>query len=563
MVSPRSGTPAWSPAIRFVAIAIAGRETRGSSSEPRCCRPTLSSAAPGEPSGLGRRRHGPPRLHPRDRALARALISDVYRHVLRPSGAQHRGIRPHPHRRAARRHRRLRRRATGPRTPPAGRRAGAPGAGSGLGTGTRDCCGLPASSPTEPCCGWPRRRRSRRTSRRKVRTAAAAAGRPAPRIVAGLPVAVHDDEARPVPRLPLTPRRTRGCRTTNASSSSAMLRRPPTLRSSATRRLCARSSSHCSTRAPRTSGPRCSPSATTGRRRGGERWSCSGPRGLGTRPRLRDSSYRRTRFWMASPRRGRRRDIEEEIMLLDCVERLMLETGYASVTYRAVAAKAGVTSGLVQYYFPTLDDLFVAAIRRRSEQNLERLAEALRTHADQPCACCGSTAGTSRPRRSRPSSWPSATTASRSGPRSAEFTERLVASNSTRSKRRWVRSDLAIARCRRAAAVRPDRDPKADPTRGGRRDLEHPCRSRAAFEQYLDSTEERAAEAQRTTSAWHRKRRVVERQLMTAGIESQPRTVVVGARRAPSMSISHSGNRFSTSSRAMRPSSRASAAPRQ
>jgi AcrR family transcriptional regulator len=70
--------------------------------------------------------------------------------------------------------------------------------------------------------------------------------------------------------------------------------------------------------------------------------------------------------------------------LLDCVERLMVHEGYAAVTYRAVAAKAGVTSGLVQYYFPTLDDLFTAAIRRRSEQNLQRLTEALRARPDQP-----------------------------------------------------------------------------------------------------------------------------------------------------------------------------------
>ena len=49
-----------------------------------------------------------------------------------------------------------------------------------------------------------------------------------------------------------------------------------------------------------------------------------------------------------------------------------------------MAAKAGVTSGLVQYYFPALDDFFVAAIRRRSEQNLARLTEALQDQADQP-----------------------------------------------------------------------------------------------------------------------------------------------------------------------------------
>ena len=64
-------------------------------------------------------------------------------------------------------------------------------------------------------------------------------------------------------------------------------------------------------------------------------------------------------------------------LLLDGVERLMLDQGYAAVTYRAVAARAGVTPGLVQYYFPSLDDIFVAAIRRRSEQNLARLTEAL------------------------------------------------------------------------------------------------------------------------------------------------------------------------------------------
>lgn len=87
---------------------------------------------------------------------------------------------------------------------------------------------------------------------------------------------------------------------------------------------------------------------------------------------------------MASPRRVGAETSTRRDVLLDCVERLMVEKGYAAVTYRAIAAKAGVTPGLVQYYFPSLDDVFVAAIRRRSEQNLERLAEALRKHADQP-----------------------------------------------------------------------------------------------------------------------------------------------------------------------------------
>jgi AcrR family transcriptional regulator len=70
--------------------------------------------------------------------------------------------------------------------------------------------------------------------------------------------------------------------------------------------------------------------------------------------------------------------------LLDCVEKMMLEEGYPSVTYRALATKAGVTPSLVQYYFPSLDDIFVAAIKRYSERGLKYLAEALERRADDP-----------------------------------------------------------------------------------------------------------------------------------------------------------------------------------
>ena len=70
--------------------------------------------------------------------------------------------------------------------------------------------------------------------------------------------------------------------------------------------------------------------------------------------------------------------------LLDCVEKMMLEEGYASVSYRALASTAGVTPSLVQYYFPNLDDIFVAAIRRYSERNLALLAEALERRSGDP-----------------------------------------------------------------------------------------------------------------------------------------------------------------------------------
>ena len=86
----------------------------------------------------------------------------------------------------------------------------------------------------------------------------------------------------------------------------------------------------------------------------------------------------------ASPRRVGAETSKTRDALLDCVETMMLEEGYASVSYRALAAKAGVTASLVQYYFPSLDDVFLAAIRRYSERNLEHLRSALAEAGDDP-----------------------------------------------------------------------------------------------------------------------------------------------------------------------------------
>jgi AcrR family transcriptional regulator len=60
----------------------------------------------------------------------------------------------------------------------------------------------------------------------------------------------------------------------------------------------------------------------------------------------------------------------------------MLEEGYAAVTSRRVAARAGLKPQLVHYYFRTMDDLFLALYRRRAEQGLERQTRALAS--DQP-----------------------------------------------------------------------------------------------------------------------------------------------------------------------------------
>jgi AcrR family transcriptional regulator len=64
-------------------------------------------------------------------------------------------------------------------------------------------------------------------------------------------------------------------------------------------------------------------------------------------------------------------------VLLDAAEKLMLEEGYAAVTSRRLAARAGLKPQLVHYYFRTMDDLFLALFRRRADQGLERQVRAL------------------------------------------------------------------------------------------------------------------------------------------------------------------------------------------
>lgn len=63
--------------------------------------------------------------------------------------------------------------------------------------------------------------------------------------------------------------------------------------------------------------------------------------------------------------------------LLDATEEIILREGYAAVSSRSVAARVGIQAPLVHYYFPTIDDLFVAVLRRRAERNVERMAAAL------------------------------------------------------------------------------------------------------------------------------------------------------------------------------------------
>jgi AcrR family transcriptional regulator len=80
---------------------------------------------------------------------------------------------------------------------------------------------------------------------------------------------------------------------------------------------------------------------------------------------------------MTSARRIGAPDAKNRAVLLDAAEQLILEEGYAAVTSRRLASKAGLKPQLVHYYFRTMDDLFLAVFRRQAEEGLRAQARAL------------------------------------------------------------------------------------------------------------------------------------------------------------------------------------------
>jgi AcrR family transcriptional regulator len=82
---------------------------------------------------------------------------------------------------------------------------------------------------------------------------------------------------------------------------------------------------------------------------------------------------------MTSARRIGAPDAKNRGLLLDAAEQLMIEEGYAAVTSRRLANKAGLKPQLVHYYFRTMEELFVAVFRRRAEEGLQVQAKALQS----------------------------------------------------------------------------------------------------------------------------------------------------------------------------------------
>lgn len=79
---------------------------------------------------------------------------------------------------------------------------------------------------------------------------------------------------------------------------------------------------------------------------------------------------------MTSPKAGTR-DTATRRALIQATAQVMLQEGYAAATSRRVAAQAGVKPALVHYYFPSMDDLYLAVLRSGGQNNLERQRQAL------------------------------------------------------------------------------------------------------------------------------------------------------------------------------------------
>jgi AcrR family transcriptional regulator len=80
---------------------------------------------------------------------------------------------------------------------------------------------------------------------------------------------------------------------------------------------------------------------------------------------------------VSSKRRGSDEGANTRKAILDATEAIMRDQGYAAVSSRRIAERAGLKSQLVHYHFGTMDDLFLALVDRLEERHFSRYAKVL------------------------------------------------------------------------------------------------------------------------------------------------------------------------------------------
>lgn len=87
---------------------------------------------------------------------------------------------------------------------------------------------------------------------------------------------------------------------------------------------------------------------------------------------------------------GRRLDpVARRAELLAAAQRLAAGGDVTQVSVRAIAAEAGVSLGLLYHYFPTREDLLVAAVRQSAGTLVEAMERAFGTPATTPLDALG------------------------------------------------------------------------------------------------------------------------------------------------------------------------------
>jgi AcrR family transcriptional regulator len=82
-------------------------------------------------------------------------------------------------------------------------------------------------------------------------------------------------------------------------------------------------------------------------------------------------------------RRGQSRGDATRIQILSAAEALFAEHGRDATTTEKVAQRAGVSPGLLFYYFPTKDELFTTVIEERSALEVLKVVLPITLHAAQ------------------------------------------------------------------------------------------------------------------------------------------------------------------------------------
>lgn len=67
-------------------------------------------------------------------------------------------------------------------------------------------------------------------------------------------------------------------------------------------------------------------------------------------------------------------DVSKPERIIRAAEELLAEGGHASLTVAQITRRAGVSRGLLHYYFGSMEDILLRVIRRNARRSLERAA---------------------------------------------------------------------------------------------------------------------------------------------------------------------------------------------